>query len=122
MGRRFRLIAIFAVLLVQNVHGAEEVLELPLQKVKSLTAVVTYPNGDPVKRARVVELGSDWKTEIRATVTDSEGRFTLEPIKGRKVYYVQVSAPEAGVNTLRVPLTISHWWGKAQLKLRLEFA
>jgi hypothetical protein len=109
-------------LLISPVSGTEEIVELRLQKVKALTGLVTYPNGDPVKEARVVEFSADWKNELRATVTDSQGRFTFTPVKGREIYYLQISASETGVNPLRVPLQISRFWGKKSLELRLNMA
>jgi len=54
-------------------NAVETIVELRLQTVKSLQGVVTYGNGDIVIGAKVAELAPDWKTELRATSTDSEG-------------------------------------------------
>lgn len=106
-----------------RVYGAEQIVELSLQTVKALKGIVVYPNGDIVKGAKVVELTSDWKTELRETHTDEEGRFSLTPVKGRTVYYLQITVPEvAGVNPLRVPAKINRLWGKGSLRLRLQLA
>jgi hypothetical protein len=94
-----------------------------LQTLKALRGIVLYPNGDTVKGAKVAELTSDWKTELRTTTTDSEGHFNLAPVKGRKVYYLQVTVPgAAGVNPLRVPAKLNRLWGKGSLLLRLNLA
>ena len=104
-------------------HGAEEIVELRLQMVKALRGVVLFPNGDIVTGAKITEFTPDWKTELRVTITDSEGRFSLAPVKGRKVYYLQVTVPHGvGVNPLRVPAKINRWWGKPSLRLQLELA
>ena len=109
--------------LLPHAHAAEEIVEMRLQTVKALRGVVLYPNGDPVKGAKVAELTPDWKKELRVTNTDSDGRFNLTPVEGRKVYYLQVTVPGAvGVNPLRVPAKINRVWGKGLLRLRLELA
>jgi len=106
-----------------QVRAAEEIVELQLQTVKALRGIVLYPNGDLVKGAKVAELTPDWKMELRETRTDAEGRFSLATVKGRKVYYLQITVPEAaGVNPLRVPAKISRLWGKGSLRLRLHLA
>jgi hypothetical protein len=106
-----------------QLHAAEEIVELRLQTVKALKGIVVYPSGEPVKGAKVAELTSDWKAELRVTSTDSEGRFSLAPVKGRKVYYLEITVPGVtGVNPLRVPTKINRLWGKRLLSLRLELA
>ena len=106
-----------------HVYAVEQIVELRLQTVKALKGIVLYPNGDLVKGAKVAELTSDWKTELRETRTDAEGRFVLAPVKGRKVYYLQITVPEvAGVNPLRVPAKINRLRGKESLRLQLQLA
>jgi len=106
-----------------QVRAAEEIVAFRLQTVKALRGIVLYPNGDVVKGAKVAELTPDWKTELRETRTDAEGRFSLAPVKGRKIYYLQITVPEvAGVNPLKVPAKISRLWGKGSLRLRLQLA
>jgi hypothetical protein len=106
-----------------HVNAAEQIVELRLQTVKALKGVVVYANGEPVKGAKVADWTSDWKTELRATSTDSEGRFSLPRVKGRKVYYLEITVPgAAGVNPLRVPAKINRLWGKGLLRLRLNLA
>jgi hypothetical protein len=98
-------------------------VELQLQTVKALKGLVAYPNDEPVKGARVTELKSDWKTEVRETRTDSEGRFRLAPAKGRKVYYLEITVPGmSGVNPFRVSVKINRLWGKGLLRLQLQLA
>jgi len=128
MNRRQLLVWVVALLLSiicfrPHVYAAEETVQLRLQAVKALRGIVVYPNGDIVKGAKVAELTSDWKTELRETRTDEEGRFSLAPVKGHKVYYLQVTVPEVpGVNPLRVPAKINRLWGKGSLRLQLHLA
>jgi hypothetical protein len=107
---------------VQLGVAAEQIVELRLQKVASIEGVVVYPNGEPVNRAQVVEFSPDWKAELRRTETDSTGHFKLNPVKGRKTYYLQITAMETGVNPLRVPVQISRWATKKPLRLALQLA
>ena len=79
--------------LLPHAHAVEEIVEMRLQTVRALRGVILYPNGDPVKGAKVAELTPDWKQELRATNTDSVGSFNLAPVKGREVYYLQFTVP-----------------------------
>jgi hypothetical protein len=97
----------------------EEIDVLPLQTVKSLAGVVTV-NGHPVPWASVVECSSDWKSAIRKTSTDAQGRFALATVEGRKIYYLQFSALRPDINPARMPVKISRVWGKKSLDIRLH--
>jgi hypothetical protein len=122
---RVSVVSVVAFLLtfaVQLGVAAEQIVELRLQKVASIEGVIVYPNGEPVNRAQVVEFSPDWKAELRRTETDSAGHFKLNPVKGRKTYYLQITALEAGVNPLRVPVQISRWATKKPLRLALQLA
>ena len=108
--------------LTVSARGNEEIVELTLQRAKCICGVVLYPNGDPVRGAKVEELGSDWKGSLRSVTTDSEGHFVLAPTEGRDVYYLQISAPTPRVNPLRVPVQISRCRGTKLLRLQLHLA
>ena len=105
-----------------HVYAAEQIVELRLQTVRTLRGIV-YLNDDIVKGAKIVELASDWKTERRETHTDEQGRFSFDPVKGRTIYYLQITVPAvAGVNPLRVPVKLNRLWGKGLLRLQLQLA
>ena len=111
------------ILLAGQVQAAEEIAVLRLQRAKCLCGIVTYVSGDPVPGAQVEEFSKDWKgTLLRSTETDSEGRFTLPPVKDRKVYYFQISLRKPGVNPLRVSVQLSRFRGTRLLRLRLHLA
>jgi hypothetical protein len=116
------ILAAFVLSFSSTLQAVEEMVELSLQKSKALSGIVVYPNGDPVIGAHVVEYSPDWKSELRRTETDLEGHFTLAPVKGRKIYYLQITARERGVNTLRAPVQISRLRGRGSLHLCLKLA
>ena len=97
--------------------AVQQIVEYRLQTVRAIQGVVMYGDNHPATEAQVVEFASDWKTELRRTTTDSEGRFLLQPVKGRKVYYLQISEEKSGMNPLRVPLKLSRWRGKKMVQL-----
>jgi hypothetical protein len=114
---------LFFIIFLQDVQAVEEVVVLRLQKAQCLCGIVTYGNGDPVPGAQVEELGQDWQgAQLRSTETDSGGCFTLTPVKGRNIYYLQISLRKPGVNPLRVPVQISRFRGTRLLRLKLHLA
>lgn len=118
------LVFLFVLSSVWSAQGVEEIVELRLQRVKCLCGVVLYPNDDPVSGAKIEELGKDWKGSLRSTFADSKGAFTLEPVKGRKVYYLQITAPASahGIKPLRVPIQVVHFRGTRLMRLFLHLA
>jgi hypothetical protein len=102
-------------------HAVEQIVQLQLVRAKCLCGVVIL-HGYPVSNARVEELGEGWKGALRSTDTDSEGYFELKPVKGRKTYYLQISARTSGVNPLQVPVKISRFRGAKRLRLELNLA
>jgi hypothetical protein len=115
------MLAVFLAFLSGFIQANEEIAVLGLQHAKCLCGVVTV-NGVPVQYAKVEEFGPDWKGTLRSTDTDSEGRFTLAPVKGQLVYYLQVSTRGTGVNPLRVPVEIGRFRGVKFLHLQLHLA
>lgn len=82
-----------------------------VQRAKCLCGVVVYSNGDPVGGAKIEELGERWKGSLRSIHADSKASFVLEPVKGRKIYYLQIIAPTPGINRLRAPVKIVRFKG-----------
>ena len=106
----------------RNAQAVEQIVELRLQRARCLCGVVVYPNGDPVAGAKIEELGEGWKGSLRSIRADAKGSFVLGPVGGRKVYYLQITAPVPGVNPLRVPVQIVQFRGTNSLRLRLNLA
>ena len=102
------------------VHAGYDVVEIQdIQVAKSLSAIVTDQGDLPVPGARIEEMNPGWKTVLRSTQADNHGRFTLAPVPGRKIYYLEISYPN--FDPLRVRVAISVKKGK-ELKLRLAVA
>lgn len=102
-----------------GLHAGVEIVEMArIQFSRSLSAVVITPDGSPLQGAKVEEFNSNWKTVLRTVQTDAEGTFSLDPVKGRKLYYIQVTAP--GFNPLRFRL--KRKTNAKPLKLQMELS
>jgi len=103
-----------------HVHAQYQIIEIEkVQLATSLAAVATDITGTRMPGVLVEEFSSDWKQSLRSTKTDAKGRFTLTPVKGRDVYYLQLSMN--GFDPLRVRVKIDPKEGK-NLRLTLEIA
>ncbi len=121
MNRLFRLAALIGLLCLPAVIEAQyQVIELAdVQFAKSVGATIEDPNGVPVPKAVVQEFSADWKTVLRSSSTDTQGKFSLTPAPGRRVFFIQVSAP--GFDPLRFRLQLDTKHG-VNLKLKLTVA
>ena len=111
----------FLLLFPAHLHaqGVSTIEYEKVQVARSLAAVVVDPTGSPIPGVLVEECSSDWKESLRSTKTDTAGSFTLAPVKGRSVYYLQLRMN--GFNPLRVPVKLNPKHGK-NLQLTLEVA
>jgi carboxypeptidase family protein len=116
-----KAIALTALLLCSSspIRAQAQTVEIAdLQLASSLSGLVQDPAGTPIPNAIVQELSSDWKRQLRSTQSDSSGIFSLAPVQGRRVYYLQLSA--RGFNPLRVRVQVDpKRGGKLRLKLYL---
>ena len=121
MVRISKLAAIVALCCIPlGVDAQYQIVELgDVQLAKSLSAAVQDPSGSPVPKALVEEFSPDWKTVLRSSSTNAEGRFSFAPVQGRKIYFLQISAP--GFDPLRVRIHVDHKRG-TNLKLKLVIA
>lgn len=85
MNRLFRLTALIGLLCLPAVIEAQyQVIELAdVQLAKSVGATIQDPTGDPVPKAVVQEFSADWKTGLRSSSTDAQGKFSFTPAPGR---------------------------------------
>ena len=114
------LCAGFVFLVAIHLHAQYQIIEIKkVQLASSLAAVVTDITGSRMPGVLVEEFSSGWKQSLRSTKTDAKGRFTLAPVKGRDVYYLQLRMN--GFNPLRVRVKIDPKQGK-NLRLKLEIA
>jgi hypothetical protein len=110
----------FIFLVPIHLRAQYQIVEIEkVQLATSLAAVVTDIMGSPMPGVLVEECSSDWKQSLRSTKTDAKGGFTLAPVKGRDVYYLQLSMN--GFDPLRVRVKIDPKRGK-NLRLKLEIA
>jgi len=111
---------VFLVLVPVPLHAQSVIVEIgPVQVARALAAVVKDPAGDPLPNVEVEEFTSDWKQALRSAKTDANGTFSLTTVKGRDVYYLQLSLD--GMDPLRVRVKVDHWRGK-KLKLMMRVA
>ena len=119
-----RLVWVFAsfLFLVPVNLDAQGVATIEIENVqlaRSLAAVVHDPVGYPLPSVLVEERTSDWKEPLRSTKTDAAGAFTSAPVKGRNVYYLQLTMK--GFNPLRVRVKVDSNRGK-ELQLEMNVA
>ncbi|MGA3295348.1 MAG: carboxypeptidase-like regulatory domain-containing protein [Candidatus Acidiferrales bacterium] len=122
MMRLLRVIAATALLLSSSprIKAQAQIVEIAdLQLADSLSGLVQDPTGAPVPKVIVQEFSSGWKRALRSTQTDPRGVFSLAPVHGRRVYYLQLSAD--GFNLLRIRVQVDAKRG-SKLKLKLEVA
>jgi Carboxypeptidase regulatory-like domain len=121
MNRIYRLATILAILCCPiRIAAQYQLIELAdVQIAKSTGATIQDPTGAPIRNALVQEWSRDWKTVLRSTQTDASGRFSLKPAGGRKVFFIQISAP--GFDELRFRLQVDAKHGD-KLKLKLTIA
>jgi len=121
VNRLFKLAAIATLLCFPTRIGAQyQLIELAdVQLSKSLGATIQDPTGAPVRNALVEEFNADWKTVLRSGATDIDGKFSFRPVAGRKIYFIQISAP--GFDPLRFRLQVDAKHG-ASLRLKLTVA
>ena len=121
MKRLFVLPAVVALLCFpMRIAAQYQLIELAdVQLAKSLDATIQDDVGAPIPKALVQEFSADWKTVIRSTSTDTDGRFSFTPVRGRKIYFIQISVP--GFDALRFRLQVDVKRGTS-LELKLTIA
>lgn len=121
MYRLLWLISIVGLLcLPLEVRAQYQIVELSdVQLAKSLSAVVRDSTDSPLPEVLVQDFDPKWNTVLRTTTTDKNGRFSLGPIQGTRIYYLQLS--KLGFDPLRVRVQLDRVRG-IRLKLRLDVA
>jgi hypothetical protein len=101
-----------------RVEGQSEIWYVHgIQIVKSVSGVLQDDEGTLLSHAAVQEFGPEWKSVLRTTETDSEGRFSFPTVTGREIYWLQASTP--GFLSLRVELKLDREHGRP-LKLQVK--
>lgn len=103
-GVRSALLAIawFSLISLSSVAQMEVVeIDTP-QFAKSVAGVVNDPSGAALPGVIVEERSADWKTVLRSTETDGNGKFRFSSSPNQRTYYLQLS--RSGFNWLRIKL------------------
>jgi hypothetical protein len=74
------------------------------QPAKSVAGFVSDPSGSALPRVTVEERTEDWKTVLRSTETDDQGRFHFSTTRKKTVYHLQFG--RAGFNWVRITLQV----------------
>lgn len=99
------IVAVAALFLPTALSAQNQMVEISnLQLANSVSAIVQDRTGHPVPKVIVEEYDAGWKQPLRSTTSDGTGRFSFAPVTGRKIYYLQLSAP--GLNPLRVRIRL----------------
>src|ERR1700683_1989649 len=107
-------------LFLDPTHLKSQVMTIEIENVQlahSLGAKVHDSSGSPMAGVLVEELSPDWKVSLRSTKTDAAGAFTFVPVKGREIYYLQLTFKN--FNALRVRVKVNRQRGK-DLQLQME--
>ena len=100
-----------------HAQGIQTIEIEKVQLAQSLAATVHDAAGSPIAGAVVEEFAPGWKRLLRSAKTDGAGVFTLAPVKGRDLYYLQLRS--YGFNPLRVRVRVDRKRGK-ELHLQME--
>jgi hypothetical protein len=134
MGRLAKLGAMI-LLLYAPVPAQYQTIELAdTQVANSVGAIVQDPNGSAIPGASVAEFAASWKTVLRSTSTDIDGRFSFNRVRSRDVYFIQISArgfdplrfrlkldPKHGIS-LRLKLTVATWMRAIRTAITVNIA
>ena len=99
--------------------GIEIIVDRNIHLAPSLSAVIIDSEGSPIKGVVVEETGENWTGLLRTTTSDASGRFTFEPVKGRKIYYFIFKSDGFHWMEYRMKVNPLHW---KTLKLLMEVA
>jgi hypothetical protein len=100
-------------------QGVATVVVTEVQVAKTLEGTVVDPSGSVVAGVQVSELSDDGKVVLRATATNTSGKWSLRPAPGQKIYHLRFSCD--GFNPLEVRVRLDHKKG-TDLQFTLSLA
>jgi hypothetical protein len=115
------LLAITSLLLLPCFAGVEIVEIGNVQLTKSLGGIVANPADSPLADVQVIEVTSDWRTTIRSTSTDAEGRWSLPPVPGQGIYFFRFITKQCCFNEVRCRVKLNKRKGK-ELRISLPLS
>ncbi len=76
---------VLSVAIFSSAFAGVETVEIgKIQIGKTLTGTVVDPADSAMRGVQVIEVSSDWKTVLRTTTTDTNGKWFLAPTPGNK--------------------------------------
>jgi hypothetical protein len=99
--------------------GTETIQIADIQFAKTLGGAIVDTNGSPIAGVQVFEVSTDQKTVLRSTTTDKDGKWSLTPAPGQKIYSMRFSCD--GFHTLTVQIRLNRRKGK-DLRFQLYVA
>jgi hypothetical protein len=117
--RSFALFVFCAAIFPSAFAQSQTVEIAKIQTAKALAGTVVDPVDSVVQGVQVLEVSSDWQTVLRITTTDSNGKWSLEPVPKQQVYYLRFVAN--GFNPLQVRVRLNRTKGR-ELRFKLPIA
>jgi len=112
------LVAGIAFVLMSPCFAGIETVEIGnVQFAEILGGIVIDPAGSPLADVQVIEVAPDWRTIIRITRTDADGRWSLPPVPKRRIYFLRFITKQCCFNQVRCRVKLSKRKGK---ELRIE--
>ena len=74
------------------------------QPAKSVAGIVSDPSGSALLGVTIEERSDDWKSVLRSTETDDQGRFHFSATPKKTLYHLQFG--RSGFNWLRITLKL----------------
>jgi hypothetical protein len=90
-----------------------------IQFAKTLSGAIVDTSGSPISGVQVFEVSTDQKTVVRSTTTNRDGRWSLTPVQGQKIYSMRFRCD--GFHTLEVRIRLNRRIGK-DLRFQLYVA
>jgi len=99
---QFALLAAVLILAGGTVYATQLDIQKEISISRALAGHVLVWGDQPASRVTVELCSSDWKNVLASTKTDAGGRFSFEPPKRGKLFYIRVSGPGMNIYELRV--------------------
>jgi len=103
ISKQLVLLVLVLFLAGQTGYATTLVVQKKISVSRALAGRVLFgPMDEPADGVTVELRSSDWKNVLASTKTDAGGRFSFEPPKRGKLFYIRVSAPGMNIYELRV--------------------
>jgi hypothetical protein len=105
MMRLLGAIALIITSLVAVCNANESTVEYAgIQEARTLAGQICDAAGAPITGVAVEEMSDDWSKVMQQTTTDSQGRWSLPELRGRRTHYIRFLKPAFHPVQIRVRL------------------